>query len=234
MDLGVRMSCIAWFLSLLVLVTYTQAARSDDRQKAERQVRKIAAMATDKTGRQMVSMAISDTLKISRPEMVRERCRMGLDYGSFFVAHELLADGLSPVAIEADLKAGKNVWQIADARHADWKKIAANAKKQYSKIEDHIYRHFLNKKNGDADQERDRVDKYDVKRDAVRTDFDVTPKEMVEAQAQYIFWRDLAGKQPGNSSLTLAERMAAGMDHTTATHDTNGGISAPTAGGLPH
>jgi hypothetical protein len=234
MDLGVRMSRIAWFLSLLVLVAYTQAARSDDRQKAERQVRKIAAMATDKIGRQMVSMALADTFKMSRPEMVKERCRMSLDYGSFFVAHQLLADGMSPAAIEAELKAGKSVWQIADTGHANWKKIAADAKKQYSKIEDYIYRHFLNKKNGDADQERDRVDKYDVKHDAVRTDFDVTPKEMVEAQVQYIFWRDLAGKQQGPRPMTAAERMAAGLDHTTATHDTNGGISAPTAGGLPH
>ncbi|MBI3474359.1 MAG: hypothetical protein HY010_01405 [Acidobacteria bacterium] len=228
------MSRFAWYLSLLILLAYTQAAQSDDRQKAEKQVRKIAAMATDKTGRQMVSMAIADTLKLSRPQMVKERCRIGLDYGSFFVAHQLIAGGLSPIQIESDLKAGKNVWQIADERHADWKKIAENAKKQYSKVEDYIYRHFLNKKNGDADQERDLVDKYDVKHDAVRTDFDVTPKEMVEAQAQYIFWRNLAGKQQGGGSMTVAERMAAGLDHTTATHDTNGGISAPTAGGLPH
>jgi hypothetical protein len=27
--------------------------------------------------------------------------------------------------------------------------------------------------------------------------------------------------------------MAAGMEHTTSTHDTNGGIGAPAAGGLP-
>src|SRR5258708_3954691 len=90
----VRMNQSAWLLSLLFFVTTSVVASGDDRQKAEKQVRKITAMATDKTGRRMVSMSIADSLKVPRPEMVEERRKIGLDYGSFFVAHELVASGV--------------------------------------------------------------------------------------------------------------------------------------------
>ena len=229
------MNHFAWVLSLLFLVTTSVVASSDDWQRAERQVRKITAMATDKTGRQMVSMSVADTFKLSRPDLVKERRRLGLDYGSFFVAHELLADGVTLTEITSELKAGKTIWQIGDERHADWKRIAADAKRQNTKIEDRIYRHFLNKKNYEADEERDFSDKYDITQDAVRTDFNVTPQEMIEAQARYIFWRDEASKMEGPSGfMTPAQRMAAGLDHTAAQHDKSGGIGAPAAGGLPH
>ena len=224
----------AWFLFLLFF-TASVAAAADDRQNAERQIRKITAMATDKTGRQMVSMSMADTFKLSRNDLVKERRRIGLDYGSFFVAHELAARGMKMTEIASGVKSGKTIWRIGIEGHADWKKISGDAKKQNSKIEDYIYRHFLNKKNYEADIERDRADKYEVMQDAVRTDFDVTPKEMMEAQTRYIFWRDQAGKSEGSAGgMTLAERMAAGMDHTTAQHDTNGGITPPAAGGIPH
>jgi hypothetical protein len=228
------MSPFARLLSLALALTISVVASSDDRQKAEKQVRKIAAMATDKTGRRMVSMSIADSLKLPRPEVVEERRRIGLDYGSFFVAHELLARGVRMTDLRSGLSAGKTIWQIGDERRADWKQIAAAAKKQNTKIEDYIYRHFLNKKNDEADRERDLADKYDVGRDAVRTDFDVTPKEMFEAQTRYIFWRDEAGKAQGSGGhMTSRDRMAARMDHADSQHNTNGGIAAPAAGGLP-
>lgn len=218
----------------LFFVTTSMAASSDDRQKAETQVRKITAMATDKVGRQLVSLSISDTFKLPRPAMVAVRRAMSLDYGSFFVAQELAAGGAIAADISGELRTGKTIWQIGDERHADWKKIAADAKKQNARIEDYIYRHFLNKKNYEADEERDAVDKYSIIVDAVPTDFNVTPQEMVDAQARYIFWRREAGKMDGATGfMTPGERMAAGMEHTTSTHDTNGGIGAPAAGGLP-
>jgi hypothetical protein len=227
------MNYSACLLSLLVFVTNSVVASGDDRQRAEKQVRKITAMATDKTGRRMVSMSIADSFKILRRDLVEERRRIGLDYGSFFVAHEFVASGVKMTDIISALSTGKTIWQIGDEGHADWKRIAANAKKQNSKIEDYIYRHFLNKKNDEADQERDVAEKYDIAWDAVRTDFNVTPAEMVDAQARYIFWRDEAGKAQGlGRNLTSKERIAAGMDHADTRHDTNG-ISAPAAGGLP-
>jgi len=228
------MSDFAWLLSLLLCVTISAVASGDDRQKAEKQVRKITAMATDKIGRRMVSMSIADTLKIPRPDLVEERCKIGLDYGSFFIAHELVAIGVKMTDIVSALSSGKTIWQIGDEQHANWNQIAADAKKQNSKIEDYIYRHFLNKKNDEADQERDRAEKYDIARDAVRTDFNVTPQEMVDAQARYIFWRDEAGKAQGSGGhMTAGDMMAARMDHARAQHNTNGGVTAPAAGGAP-
>src|SRR5712692_9694474 len=101
-----RMSDFAWLLSLLLSVTISTVASSDDRQKAEKQVRKITAMATDKIGRRMVSMSIADTLKIPRPDLVEERCKIGLDYGSFFIAHELVAIGVKMTDIVSALSSG--------------------------------------------------------------------------------------------------------------------------------
>ena len=189
-------------------------------------------MATDKTGRRMVSMSIADSFKIARPILVEERRKIGLDYGSFFVVRQLLARGVKMTDINSGLNAGKTIWQIGDEQHADWKEIAADAKKLNARIEDYIYRHFLNKKNDEADQERDLADKYDIARDAVRTDFDVTPKEMLDAQVRYLFWRDEASKSRGAGHMTSRDRRAASMDHADSRHDTHG-ISAPAAGGLP-
>jgi hypothetical protein len=222
----------ACFLLLIILVT-TSAAFSDDQEKAEKQARKITAMATDKTGRCMVSMSIADKLKVERPAMVADRRRMGLDYGSFFVAQELLAGGAQMTQLISQLRAGKTIWQIGIQEHANWGQIAADAKRQNGKIEDYIYRHFLNKKNTEADQLRDLQDKYDPQLDAVRTDFMVTPQEMVDAQARYIFWRDQAGKgSRSGPHMTPAEEHAANMDHADTRHDTNG-VAAPSAGGIP-
>jgi hypothetical protein len=226
------MNHFAGLLSLLLFVTTSVVASADDRQKAEKQVRKIAAMATDKTGRRMVSMSIADSFKIARPILVEERRKIGLDYGSFFVVRQLLARGVKMTDINSGLNAGKTIWQIGDEQHADWKEIAADAKKLNTRIEDYIYRHFLNKKNDEADQERDLADKYDIARDAVRTDFDVTPREMLDAQARYLFWRDEASKSRGAGHMTSRDRRAASMDHADSRHDTHG-ISAPAAGGLP-
>jgi hypothetical protein len=224
----------AGLLSLLLSVTISVVASSDDQQRAQKQVRKITAMATDKIGRRMVSMSIADSLKFPRPYLVEERRQIGLDYGSFFVARELLARGAKMTDLTSGLKAGKTIWQIGDEQHANWKQIAADARKQNTKIEDYIYRHFLNKKNAEADQERDRVDQYDLARDAVRSDFDVTPEEMLEAQTRYIFWRDEAGKAQGSGGrMSPGDKMAARMDHAGAQHDTSGGITPPAAGGLP-
>jgi len=223
------------WMSLLVVFSTGLTAGADDRPKAEKQTRKITAMATDKTGRQMVSMSVADTFKMPRPEMVRQRRHLALDYGSYFVAHELMDGGMNLAEIAAELKQGKTVWQIGEERRVDWKRIAADAKKQNSRIEDYIYRHFLNQKNLDADQDRDLADKYDIMQDAVRSDFSVSPAEMAEAQSRYIFWRTEAGRRGlANGSMSPNERMAAAMEHTTSRHDTSGGISAPAAGGIPH
>ncbi|SRR5258708_6409285 len=220
-------------LPLLLLLLTSLTAYSDDRERAQKQARKITAMATDKTGRRMVSMGLADSLKLARPELVEERRGVGLDYGSFFVARQLAARAVPMTDIQAGLSAGKSIWQIGDEHNVDWKRIAADAKRLNTRIEDYIYRHFLNKKNELADDARDRAEKYDILHDAVRTDFNVTPQEMADAQALYIFWRDQASNSRGSGTrMTEGDRKAAHMDHADARHGTSG-ISAPAAGGLP-
>jgi ribosome-binding protein aMBF1 (putative translation factor) len=216
----------------LLVVALSTIGFADDKQKAEKHIRKITAMATDKTGRRIVSVSMADSFKVSRPSMVEQRRLLGLDYGSFFLAHELQGKGLTQSDLAAQLKSGTSVWQIGEQRHADWGQIAADAKKLNAQIDDGIYRHFLNKKNSEADRQRDLDDKYDPVRDAVRTDFDVTPKEIVDAQARYIFWRDQAGLVPGGGRMSTRDELTAEFDRAKATH-TTGGMSPPAMGGVP-
>jgi hypothetical protein len=216
----------------LLVVALSTIGFADDKQKAEKHIRKITAMATDKTGRRLVSMSMADFLKLSRPSLVEQRRLLGLDYGSFFLAHELQGKGLSQSDLAAQLKSGKSVWQIGEQQQADWGRIAADAKKLNAQIDDCIYRHFLNKKNNEADQQRDLDDKYDPVRDAVRTDFDVTPKEMVDAQARYVFWRDQAGLLPSGGRMSTRDELTADFDRAKATH-TTGGMTPPAMGGVP-
>ena len=216
----------------LLVVALSTIGFADDKQKAEKHIRKITAMATDKIGRRMVSVSMADAFKMSRPSLVEQRRLLGLDYGSFFVAHELQGKGLAQADLAAQLKSGKSVWQIGEQQQVDWGRIAADAKKLNAQIDDCIYRHFLNKKNNEADQQRDLDDKYDPVRDAVRTDFDVTSKEMVDAQARYVFWRDQAGLLPGGGRMSTRDELTADFDRAKATH-TTGGMSPPAMGGVP-
>jgi hypothetical protein len=217
---------------LLVVALFATTGFADDKQKAEKQIRKITAMATDKTGRRMVSVSMADSFKTPRPSLVEQRRLLGLDYGSFFLARELQGKGPLQSDLAAQLKSGKSVWQIAQEQHADWGRIAADAKKLNAQVDDGVYRHFLNKKNNEADQQRDLDDKYDPVRDAVRTDFDVTPKEMADAQARYIFWRDQAGLLSGGGRMSTRDELTAEFDRAKATH-TTGGMSPPAMGGVP-
>jgi hypothetical protein len=166
-----------------------------------------------------------------RPALVELRRTLGLDYGSFLLALEL-RKGMPLSDITSRLKSGETVWQIADAQHANWGHIAADAKKVNNRIDDAIYRHFLNRKNHDADDQRDIDDKYSPVKDAVRTDFDLTPKEIVDAEARYIFWRDRASAIQSSGHLSTQDELSAQYDRTAATHTTEG-TSAPPAGGLP-
>lgn len=217
---------------LLVLARSVTTGFADDKQKAEKLIRKITVMATDRTGRSMVSVSMADSFKMSRPSLVEQRRLFGLDYGSFLLAHELQGKGLTQSDLAAQLKSGKSVWQIGEQQHADGGRIAADAKRLNAQTDDCIYRHLLNKKDNEADQQRDLDDKYDLVRDTVRTDFDVTPKEMVDAQARYVFWRDQAGLLPGGGRMSTRDELTAGFDRAKATH-TTGGMSPPAMGGVP-
>jgi len=215
----------------LVLLALSAIALADDRQRAEKQIRKITAMATDKTGRCMVSMNLSDFFKVPRPTLVEERRQMSLDYGSYFLFQELQRGGVAMIDLVDGLKSQKTVWQLADEHHADWGHIGDDAKKLNNQIDDSIYRHFLNKKYLGVDRQRDFDDKYDPIKDAVGTDFDLTPKEMVDAQARYILWRNRASAIQSSGHMTSQSELSAQYDRTAASRGREG-TAAPPAGGI--
>jgi len=204
------------FLITLAAALSALPAFSDDQQKAEKQIRKISAMATDVNARSIVSRSMSDVLKIERDQMQRERRAMNLNYGCLFIAHELTARGMKMLDVAMRLQAHQTIFQIANEQHVDWKKIADDAKKLNGRIEDNIYKHFL---HAEADKGRDLADKYDSTADWVKTDADATPAEIVEAQEIYVRWRDRAAAIEGKGGVVSASDQLASQKLEDQTHD---------------
>ena len=221
-------------LAVVLSLGISLAAFAEDHQKAEKQARRIAAMTADKTARRLVSMSMADHFKVLRADLVEERRNTGMDYGSLFVAHELIANGASMADIASALKTGKNIWQLGDKQHANWKQIAGNAKKMNAEIDLYIYHHFLGEKHAKADEARDLADKYDLTRDGAELDSSVSQQEIAEAQERYVFWRDQAG-QVSDRRLGLSKEMAARVDHARGGGHERGsaGTQPPAIGGVP-
>jgi hypothetical protein len=191
----------------LLALTITTSAFADDQQKAEKQLHKITALATDATGRRVVSATVADALEAKRPDLVVERRTMNLNYGDVYVAHVLVKGGAKMDDIAAQMKAGKKMGEIADERHADWKAIASDAKKMNAKVEDNLYNHFL---NGEPLTKRDAAEGYDPMIDGVAADNDVSKDEIAEAERIYLQWRDRAEQKKGSSLDTASEKAAKG------------------------
>ena len=191
-----------------LFAVFSVAAFGDDQQKAQKQLHKITAMATDATGRRIVSMTVADALAAKRSDLVSERRAMGVNYGNLFLAHTLVTNGAKMEDIIAQLKAKKTMTDIANDQHADWKQIASDAKKLNGKIEDNLYKHFLNSKVNLA---RDEADKYDLNFDGVKADNDVSKDEIAEAETTYQLWRDRAEKTSGTTLDTSREKSAREM-----------------------
>jgi len=192
----------------LLVFSLAIPAFGDDQEKAEKQLHKISALATDGTGRRVVSVTVADTLELKRPDLVTERRTMNLNYGDLFVAHTLVKSGTKMDDIAAQLKAGKKFDQIASEQHADWKQIGAEAKKLNAKVEDNLYNHFL---NGKPLADRDAAENYDPNIDGVTADNDVSKDEIAEAERTYLLWRDRAEKKKGSSLDASSEKAAQGQ-----------------------
>jgi hypothetical protein len=192
----------------LFLFTVAIPSFGDDQQKAEKLLHKISAMATDGTGRRVVNMTVADALAARRINLVIERRIMNLNYGDLFVAHELVKSGAKLQEIADQLKAQRNIGQIANEQHADWKQIVADAKKLNSKMEDNLYNHFVNAK---ADAARDAADKYDPMIDGVKADNDVSKDDIADAEHTYLVARDRADKQSGRTLDSSTEKAVRGM-----------------------
>lgn len=177
----------------------------DDQQKAEKQLHKITAMATDPTGRRVISMMVADEFEAKRPALVMERRMMNINYGDLIIAHELVKSGEKMDDIGAQLKSGKNIADIATAQHADWKQIGSEAKKLDAKMEDKLYRHFI---DGRADAARDLADSYDPTIDGVAADNNVSKEEIADAEHTYQLWRDRADKSKDSRLDSSTEKAA--------------------------
>jgi hypothetical protein len=180
------------YLLISLAVSVSVLASADEKEKAEKQVRMMTAMSRDDTARSIISYTFADTFKLDRLQLVAERKSMGLNYGSLFLVHQLASPGVSMQEIAAQLRLRKNVFEIANASRADWRRIASEAKKMNSRVEDNIYKHFL---HPDKDKARDLLDQYNPESDLIRADADPAPEEILKAQAQYLFWRNLAAQK---------------------------------------
>ena len=90
-----------WVSLLLTLVVIP--ALADDQQKAEKQLHKLTAMASDPTGRRVVSVTVADDLGLKRPDIVMERRTMQVNYGDIYLAHALMKSGVKMDDIANDL-----------------------------------------------------------------------------------------------------------------------------------
>jgi hypothetical protein len=173
-----------------------------------------------------------DTFNLNRTILLQERRRLNVNYGSLFLAHEFMLGGATLDGIAAGLHTGKSMIAIGEAQHVNWKQVAADAKKFNSRIEDNVYKHFLNAKNTEADTVRDAEDNYHVDFDWLRADQQVSPGDIVEAAQSFVFWRDQAAvMNSADRKLSIAKENAAAINRSG---DRPGGSQqAPAAGGMP-
>ena len=178
--------------------------KSKDEQKAERQIRMMTALASDETARGIVSRTFADFFKIDRSQLTAERRALLLNYGDLFLTHELVLCGTPMTRVVTELHAHKDIFEIANSSGADWKRIAAAAKKMNDRINDGIYKHFW---HAEADNQRDVKERYVASTDRVPADQEPTLEEVVKARDNYVFWRNLAAPKnagvvdPGNPAV---------------------------------
>jgi hypothetical protein len=222
------------YASAALLLFLVLPASADDQQKLQKQMNKMTAMATDPVGRRIVNMTLADELKVERNTLVLERRYMNLNYGSIFVVHALTFAGARMDYIGSQLRSGKTVFQLGNELNADWKKITAQAKKVNRKVEENLYRHFVNSK---VDLARDDAEHYQLRLDGVPPDNDVTEAELTEAENIYAFWQTQAARTSGRDwRLDTQTEHAARRDNvrdSTPKRGMAGGV-APAAGGIPN
>ena len=188
---------------LLILCLIPLLAAADDQQKAHKILNKLTAMATDPAGKRAVSQAVSQQLSITRDELAQRRHDLNLNYGDLFVVYQLTRSGMVMDNLADKIKTGKTVWQAATELRADWKRIASEAKKLSSKVDNNLLAHFSGKK---SEAERERADGYDPFRDTVKADNNVAQQEIEDAQKSYAFLRDHAGSVSGSNLDAVSER----------------------------
>jgi len=224
-------------------------ALASDQQKAQKELIKVTAMARDLTGRSVVNLSMSETFNVPRTALVRERGETGMNYGSLLLAHELIKGGATIEDIAAQLKAGKNLADISNERHADWKAITEEAKKFNKLVDNNLYKYFMIEKQSVKPAAMKtapaQADEYDVHHDGVKADADdVTDKDIEEAGSRFRAMKDSAAKAKGdNKTLSLQDQRIGYTDHTQGptapgagpggSGNTTTGVNVPGFGGPP-
>src|SRR3984893_18586904 len=208
----------ALYLTIFLLGVTVLPILADDQEKAEKQIKMMTAMSRDDIARSIISRTFADLFKVQRAKVLAERRSMGLNYGSLFLAHELVVSGGSMQQISVQLRTKKGLLEIANSSKASWKRIVADAKKMNNRIDDGIYKYFL---HSEADKRRDLADQYTASADLIRADTESTPDELIKARVDYIFWRNLAApKSVGQVSTKNAavENYTKARDAIAASH----------------
>ena len=211
----------AFVFSILFSLLLAVPALGDDQQKAQKEINKLSAMATDFDGRRVVNLSMSEMFKVSRPTLVQHRGVTGLNYGGLFIAEELIQNGGTAADIAAKLKSGSKIADVANQQHLDWKRLGEDAKKLNAGIDDNLYHFFLGKKETLA---QDAAAGYDVHIDGVKADFDVGKDEIASAQERYLHWRDRAAKVHNDrKGMSYGDERIADMDHVAGSGPQGGG-----------
>ncbi len=179
-------------------------ARADDREKVEKQLNRMTAMASDPTGRRVVGITMADLLNVKRGDLVRLRRQMNLNYGWLFLAHQIMSEGMTVEQLADEIKSGKSMIEIANGHHGDWKTILSEAKKLNGKIDRHLYEHFVDPRE---DRQRDQDDHYNLLTDVAKADEKISREDIDSAADAYTRTRDMAMRRPG-------QRGAEGLDAT--------------------
>jgi len=186
------MKLAARFLIVVIALAIALPAFGDDQEKAQKEIKKITAISTDNNMRSVVNLSMSGMLNVKRLDLVKERQQMNLNYGGLFLAHQLAAGGAKMEDIAAQLKAGKNIFDIANDQHANWKQIADAAKKLNKKIDDNMGKWFESSKK---QAERDQADDYVSQQDKVAADSEVSKQELADAQNRFQHVHDVVSAQ---------------------------------------
>ncbi len=219
---------------MLILVTVVPALASDQ-DKARKELDKITAMAADATGRRIVNSSMAQVLNARRFDLLMERRNNEINYGSLFLMHQLISMGMKLDDISAQLKSGKNMYQIAGEQKVDWKKITEQAKAMNERIDKDLFDHFSGAKAA-AEKKQDEDDNYNIIYDGVKADNDISSDAIDRAGERYqnIRARAEAGSRHANG-LSTTDRNAAYRDNVRSAGPQGGGGSggaAPAAGGI--
>lgn len=187
-------------LVLVIGIVAAQAFAASDRQKTEKQINRISAMAADLTGRRAVNLSMSQQLSVSRQDLVAQRRANNITYGTLFLLRQVTSSDEAFNQAVAQIKTGKQPFDVAEASHVDWKAVGNAAKKLNSKIEDNLYKYFVNNDSEVSAGDKTSVGAYDPAFDSVMADSEVSKQDLAEAQDTYLFWR---GRATGKKDATL-------------------------------